>query len=286
MFNVCTTLLLLPFTRQLEALAKRVISTEDKPADAVFLDPLLLRTPGVAVSECTAMAERMGHLARENIALALAQLSRYDSGREEAILANEDLLDLYEDRLGGYLVQLSQHGTSADDMRTVARLLRSIGDFERIGDHALNLQESARELYDKQLTFSPNAQSEVDVLLRLLGDLLETAMGCFCADDPVSARRVEPLEETLDCLTEEIRGRHIRRLQGGQCTIQLGFILNDLLYNAERVGDHCSNIAVSVMEERHSRSDSHAYLHDMRADSNFARQLTAHLQNYRLPEEA
>ena len=284
-FNVCTTLVLLPFSRQLERLANKVISTEDKPSDFAFLDPRLMRTPGVAVSECAVMTNRMGALALESMQLALAQFIQYDSSREEQILANEDKLDTYEDRLGGYLVQISQHGTSSADMRTVSRLLHAIGDFERIGDHALNLQESAKELHEKQLTFSTIAREEVDVLTALLEDLLNNALRSFQSDDPQMARQVEPLEETMDLLTEEIRSRHIRRLQSGQCTIQLGFILNDLLNNAERVGDHCSNIAVSVIEEQEKQTASHAYLHSLKKNDEFSFQLQQNLSRYVLPAE-
>ena len=284
-FNVCTTLVLLPFSRQLERLANKVISTEDKPSDFAFLDPRLMRTPGVAVSECAVMTNRMGALALESMQLALAQFIQYDGSREEQILANEDKLDTYEDRLGGYLVQISQHGTSSADMRTVSRLLHAIGDFERIGDHALNLQESAKELHEKQLTFSTIAREEVDVLTSLLEDLLNSALRSFQSDDPQMARQVEPLEETMDLLTEEIRSRHIRRLQSGQCTIQLGFILNDLLNNAERVGDHCSNIAVSVIEEQEKQTASHAYLHSLKKNDEFSFQLQQNLSRYVLPAE-
>ena len=284
-FNVCTTLVLLPFSRQLERLANKVISTEDKPSDFAFLDPRLMRTPGEAVSECAVMTNRMGALALESMQLALAQFILYDGSREEQILANEDKLDTYEDRLGGYLVQISQHGTSSADMRTVSRLLHAIGDFERIGDHALNLQESAKELHEKQLTFSTIAREEVDVLTSLLEDLLNSALRSFQSDDPQMARQVEPLEETMDLLTEEIRSRHIRRLQSGQCTIQLGFILNDLLNNAERVGDHCSNIAVSVIEEQEKQAASHAYLHSLKKNDEFSFQLQQNLSRYVLPAE-
>lgn len=284
-FNVCTTILLLPFTRQLEALAKRVISTEDKPSDFAFLDPRLLRTPGVAVSECAAMTNRMGELARENIRLALEQFDRYSEEQEEIIRANEDKLDVYEDRLGSYLVQLSQHGTSADDMNTVSRLLHAIGDFERIGDHALNLLESAKELHDKGLSFSHIAGVEADVLIHLTTDLLDGALDCFENDDVRAARGVEPLEETMDYLTEEIRSRHIRRLQNGQCTIQLGFVLNDLLNNLERVGDHCSNIALSVIEEQTDEADSHAYVHSLKKDQEFNLRFQQDLKRYALPNE-
>ena len=284
-FNVCTTILLLPFTRQLEWLAKKAISTEDKPSDFAFLDPRLLRTPGVAASECASMVNQMGALAQTSMDLVLTQFLQYTDAREEEILSNEDKLDIYEDHLGSYLVQISQHGTSADDMHTISRLLHAIGDFERIGDHVLNLQESAKELRDKQLCFSPTAQMEVEVLTRLLRDLMTAALDCFRKDDPVAAQLVEPLEETMDCLTEEVRNRHIHRLQNGQCTIQLGFVLNDLLNNFERIGDHCSNIAVSVIEEQDSQMASHAYLHDMKKNGEFAVRLQNNLSRYALPPE-
>ena len=284
-FNVCTTILLLPFTRQLEWLAKKAISTEDKPSDFAFLDPRLLRTPGVAASECASMVNQMGALAQTSMDLVLTQFLQYTDAREEEILSNEDKLDIYEDHLGSYLVQISQHGTSADDMHTISRLLHAIGDFERIGDHVLNLQESAKELRDKQLRFSPTAQKEVVVLTRLLRDLMTAALDCFRKDDPVAAQLVEPLEETMDCLTEEVRNRHIHRLQNGQCTIQLGFVLNDLLNNFERIGDHCSNIAVSVIEEQDSQMASHAYLHDMKKNGEFAARLQNNLSRYALPPE-
>ena len=284
-FNVCTTLVLLPFSRQLERLANKVISTEDKPSDFAFLDPRLLRTPGVAASECASMVNQMGALAQTSMDLVLTQFLQYTDAREEEILSNEDKLDIYEDHLGSYLVQISQHGTSSADMRTVSRLLHAIGDFERIGDHALNLQESAKELHEKQLTFSTIAREEVDVLTALLEDLLNSALRSFQSDDPQMARQVEPLEETMDLLTEEIRSRHIRRLQSGQCTIQLGFILNDLLNNAERVGDHCSNIAVSVIEEQEKQAASHAYLHSLKKNDEFSFQLQQNLSRYVLPAE-
>ena len=284
-FNVCTTLLLLPFTRQLEWLAKKAISTEDKPSDFAFLDPRLLRTPGVAVSECAGMVNQMGALAQASMNLVLDQFLQYTEAREEEILANEDKLDIYEDRLGGYLVQISQHGTSADDNHTISRLLHAIGDFERIGDHILNLQQSAKELHDKQLRFSDAAREELAVLTHLMQDILDASLSCFREDDPIAAQQVEPLEETMDCLTDEIRSRHIRRLQTGECTIQLGFVLNDLLNNFERVSDHCSNIAVSVIEERDSHIAAHAYLHDMKKNGEFAVRLQQNLKRYALPAE-
>ncbi len=283
-FNVLTTLMLLPFSRQLEKLARRLVRSENPEKSFAFLDPLLLRTPGVAISECVSMANRMGELAHQNILLAIQQFSEYSEAREAEIIQNEDKLDTYEDSLGGYLVQVSQHGVSMSDIRTVSRLLHAIGDFERLGDHSLNLQESARELHEKGLAFSEDAMAELQVLLSALDEIMDEAFGCFAAADVARAHSVEPLEETIDQVIEEIRMRHIHRLQTGECTIQLGFILSDLLGNLERVSDHCSNIAVSIIEEHDDRSDSHAYIHGVKTAEDFAQDLRRDLQKYRLPE--
>ena len=283
-FNVCTTALLLPFSRQLEWLAQAAVKEEDKTPQFAFLDPLLIRTPGAAVSECAAMTCEMGALARKSLLASLGQLSKYNGALEAELLESEDKLDIYEDRLSGYLVQISQHGLSMEDMHTVSRLLHAIGDFERIGDHALNIQESARELHEKGISFSGAAEAELRVLEKALEDILTAAVDCFQADNPAAAKTVEPLEETIDQLTAEIRARHIRRLQNGECTVQLGFILNDLLTNLERVSDHCSNIAVCVIEEREDHTEQrHAYLHDFKAAGEFTESLDKDLEKYKLP---
>jgi len=285
-FNVFTTALLLPFSRQLERLARTLMKTEDKPRDAVFLDPLLLRTPGVAISECVSKTNEMAGLAHENLLRAIGQLGDYDPKRGEEIAAAEDLLDIYEDKLGSWLVEISRQNISAADGRQAARLLHSIGDFERIGDHALNLQESARELHEKGLLFSEEARAELRVLTDAVADILDKAFTCFLHDDASAAVHVEPLEETIDRLTEEIRTRHIRRLQNGRCTIPLGFVLNDLLTNFERVGDHCSNIALCVLEAHSVRLDPHAYLQTLQSgNSGFQADLAEDLSHYSLPKE-
>ena len=170
------------------------------------------------------------------------------------------------------------------DIRTVSQLLHAIGDFERIGDHALNLQESARELHEKDLHFSDAAKEELEVLLTALNDIMALAFDSFAANDPMAAREVEPLEETIDQLIEEIRMRHIHRLQTGECTIQLGFVLSDLLTNFERVSDHCSNIAVSVIESQADDLDPHAYISGLKMDQSFAAGLDRDMAKYRLPQ--
>ena len=282
-FNVFTTVILLPFSSQLEKLACILVRADSQHEEFAFLDPLLLRTPGAAINECTAKVGEMSRLTRRNFLLALEQLKAYSADREAEILANEDKLDIYEDRLGDYLVQVSRHGLSGDNSRQVSRLLHCIGDFERIGDHALNVQESAQELHDKQLIFSDSAKRELEVLLDALRDIMEIAFTCFNDNDPDKATHVEPLEETIDRLIEEIRLRHTERLQSGVCTIQLGFILNDLLTNLERTSDHCSNIAVCVIETNRRDVDAHAYLHNIKQDSRFVQDLQTDMNRYTLP---
>lgn len=284
-FNVFTTMLLLPFSRQLEKLAGRVVSADSKVEPFAFLDPRLMRTPGVAVAQCVTMTNDMGVLARENLRLSLEQFHAYHEKQETLILENEEKLDTYEDKLGAYLVQISQHGVSMSDIHTVSRLLHAIGDFERIGDHALNLQEVAQEIHEKQIAFSTSTQTELRILTQALKQIIGQAVDCFLSDDPVAARGVEPLEETIDRLTAEIRSRHIHRLQNGECSIQQGFVLTDLLTNFERISDHCSNIAVSVLEERKEGNAGHAYLNDWTSREEFARQLKENLQQFALPEE-
>ena len=283
-FNVLTTVLLLPFAKQLEKLARTLVPAGSQE-NVVLLDPLLMRTPAVAISECVNVANQMGDLGHHNILLAIAQLTDYQEDRGAEIEENEDKLDTYEDRLGKFLVEVSRQGMTGADSRTVSRLLHAIGDFERIGDHALNIQESARELHDKELEFSDSAKGELTVLCAALTDIMEIAFRCFSEDDAKAALNVEPLEETIDRLIEAIRLRHIDRLQTGRCTIQLGFVLNDLLTNIERVSDHCSNIAMCVIEEKYKEVARHTYLSEIKMDGSFHEGLKKDLSKYILPKE-
>lgn len=283
-FNVFTTALLLPFSKKLETLACKLVRTDTPAESFAFLDPRLMRTPSVAINECVSMANGMADLTHHNLELAVMQLHEYSTDRETEILTNEDKLDIYEDKLGHYLVEISQQSVSTEDSREVSRLLHCISDFERIGDHAVNLQESARELYDKELHFSEAAKGELKVLTQALADIQALTFDSFQKNDPEAAGHVEPLEQTIDQLIEEIRLRHIDRLQTGKCTIQLGFVLNDLLTNFERVSDHCSNIAVAVIETRNSAINPHAYLEEIKTGGGFTQDFRTNLKKYTLPQ--
>lgn len=283
-FNLFTTALLLPFSDQLEKLARTLIKEEDGTNDETFLDCRLLRTPSIAISECMNKTGEMAKLAYHNLDLSIEQLYAFSEKKETQIAENEDKLDRYEDRLGSYLVEASQHNISDADGATASKILHSIGDFERIGDHATNLQESARELHDKDLHFSLPAQEELKVLIAALKETTAITLACFLEASPEKAVLVEPLEETIDQLIEEIRLRHIDRLKTGACTIQMGFVLSDIVTNFERVSDHCSNIAISVIEASGEELDHHAYLHDMKSGGQFRQNFNRVRERFVLPE--
>ena len=250
-FNIVTTAILFPFTKQLEKIANFVIRTESgskKSSKApVFLDERLLNTPSFAASECNNLTVKMARTAQDNILLALRMLQNYDKKQVEKVLKTENDLDTYEDRLGSFLVKLSGKELSDSDSRTTSKLLHCIGDLERIGDHAVNLVKSADEIHEKGISFSSEARKELTILTKALEEILALTTEAFETDSVETAKKVEPLEQAIDFITSEIKSRHVRRLQNGECTIETGFILSDLLNNYERVSDHCSNIAVAII---------------------------------------
>ena len=268
-FNIATTAMLLPFTKQLEKLAYLVIKEdkEEKPK-YTFVDPLLLATPSVAIAECGARTVEMARLAESTLLEALRLLENYDEKIAEKVRKNEDKLDLYEDRLGTVLVKISSKSLSQSDSRSVSKQLHTIGDFERIGDHALNLLGTAQEIHEKNISFSGSAQEEIRTLMEALREILSITTRAFAENDLKLAARVEPLEQVIDLLITEIKSNHIDRLQKGDCTIEFGFVLSDLLTNCERVSDHCSNIAVAQIETAQNAYQAHEYLNSVKSKNN------------------
>ena len=286
-FNIVTTAVLFPFTRQLEKIANFVIRTDaqkKKGKEPVFLDERLLTTPSFAASECSNLTVKMAHMACENILLSLRLLQNYDKKQAEAVLKTENELDAYEDKLGSFLVKLSGKELSDSDSRTASKLLHCIGDLERIGDHAVNLVKSADEIHEKGISFSSEARKELAILTKALEEILTLTTEAFETDSVETAKKVEPLEQAIDFITSEIRSRHVRRLQNGECTIETGFILSDLLNNYERVSDHCSNIAVAVIELDHQSFGTHAYLNSIKSNENreFCRDYEYYVEKYAL----
>jgi len=268
-FNVITTALLLPFTGWLERFANLVLpeTSGRTEKETVLLDRRLLGTPSVAISECDALASRMAGTATQALMLSIDSLDAYEDKNAENILQKESMLDRYEDELGTYLVLLSSRRLSEEDSQRVSKMLHAIGDFERLGDHAVNLLHTAQELHRKKLSFSAVAKQELSVLTGAIREILSITQQAYKENDFTAAMQVEPLEQTVDQLVNAIKSRHIARLQSGGCSIELGFILSDVLNNLERVSDHCSNIAVAVIELSHSSFDTHRYLNGIRSDN-------------------
>ena len=259
-FNISTTLILLPFSKVLVKIAEGTIKNEPED-EIVFLDERLLNTPSIAVQECSQITNEMGHVSRKSMLEAMSLLFNYDEKKAEGVKALEGEGDIYEDRIGAFLVKLSGSDLSDADSRQVSRMLHTIGDFERISDHAVNIMEAAKELNDKDLELSESGRHELKVATAAIEEIISLAIEAFEKNDLQVAYRVEPLEEVMDNLVEEIKRNHINRLQSGECTIQQGFVLSDILTNYERVSDHCSNIGVAVIESASGDSfDAHEYL--------------------------
>ena len=265
-FNILTTLVLRPFSKYLLKLAVWVVKEKGtavpgEELDAVpFLDERLLSTPSVAIQECNSQTCKMLELARENIRLAVQQFSHYSDSDQLLVLQTEEEIDAFEDRLSTYLVKLSAQALSQNDSHVISKMLHAIGDFERLGDHAVNLNKVAKEIHDKGLSFTQEAQAELNTLLQAIDEILTMTVTAYGRNDTDLAARVEPLEEVIDQLIAKMKDQHIRRLQQGACTIEKGFIFSDILNNCERISDHCSNIAVAVIEVEHDSFDAHRYL--------------------------
>ncbi len=264
MFNVFSTFVLLPFSKQLGYLA--TISVPDNaPEDATnFLDERLLNTPSFAIERCKGIASEMAALAKETFRDAAELMWDFSEKRAQEIEDAEARIDTYEDKLGTYLVKLSGLGISETESREISRLLYTIGDFERIGDHAVNLLKTAREMDEKGISFSDEAKADLHILVAAVEEILDIAIRAFGQDDAHLAAHVEPLEQVIDGLGSDIKARHIKRLKEGNCTIELGFILSDVLTNCERVSDHCSNIAVCIIQIRKEELNTHGYLNQVK----------------------
>jgi len=263
-FNIVTTFVLLPFSNLLVKLAKATIKDGKKEEDIPILDERFFAAPSFAIEQAKNAAYKMAALAEHNMLAAIDMMNNYDPKMVTQINEVENMIDLYEDRLGTYLVQISSREISEQDSRAVSELLHMIGDFERIGDHALNVCEAAQEMHDKNVSFSDEAVSDLKVITDALTEILGLTTTAFMHDDVKLASKVEPLEQVIDDLKDEIKNRHIERLQRGDCTIQMGFILSDLLTNYERVSDHCSNIAVCMIQIAFSAMNTHVYLNEIK----------------------
>jgi phosphate:Na+ symporter len=286
-FNILCTMLLLPAGDLLEKLAIRMVPDDAKADTHVELDERLLGTPSMALERSRVVATEMAGYSVQALKDALKSLYNYTPELADSIRQNEDKCDHYEDTLSTYLVKLSSRQMSAADSEEAAALLKTIGDIERISDHAVNILESVEELRSKGLSFSQDAMDELSVLSNAVSEILDKTLNCFSNNDIQLAQDVEPLEQVIDTLKENLRTRHILRLQKGLCSIELGFILSDLLTDLERTSDHCSNIAGCVIDAAQHNLNLHETLRATHTDSaSFKSEYELYAVKYSLPDIA
>ena len=263
-FRVLSIAMLLPFNRAMIGLSGRFArpSEAETLANASLdrLDERFLAHPPLAVEQSRLTTNDMLETVRQNLMESLALLSDFNEDAFSEVAAREDRIDQYEDRIGSYLVRLNVQELNRAQNAESSKILHTLSDFERIGDHAMNLAETAREIHEKKIRFSDEGQHELNVLLQAIYEILRLSFNAFSANDTSLAYRVEPLEEHIDELCDEMKLHHVERLQTGECSIELGFVYNDLLTNLERVADHCSNVAIAVIEMEENAYDAHDYV--------------------------
>lgn len=293
-FNIATTLMLMPCKKLLIFIAEKLIPEKNTHTETteeiLHLDERLLISPPSALTACDTAANRMAELAHASVDIAISVLNTIETDNQADISVDLDIIkdtendtDIFEDKLGTYLVKLSAEELSDRDAQVVTKLLHVIGDFERLGDHALNLAKAAKEISEKHMTFTADAAKELKNLSSALDEILENTMNAYINNDTALAVQVEPLEQVIDLLIASIRKGHITRLQHGLCSIEAGFVLTDILTNFERISDHCSNIAVAIIEAKHSSFDTHKYLNEMKySDPTFKKMYDAYAQKYEI----
>ncbi len=290
-FNIFATLVLLPFSKGLEKLACLTIRDgrpgEEEAVQEQFqlLDARFLDKPAFAMEQSVHVAVQMAEESKKTLFTAMELLTDYSDDKAKLVSELESVVDRYEDELGSYLVKLARKNLNSHDSHTLSIVLHCIGDFERISDHAINIMEAAVEMHEKNLTFSKKAEGELEVFCRAVKDIVTESYDVFCSQNLQKAQLIEPLEDVIDELNQELKKRHIRRLRNGKCTIELGFILSDITTSLERVADHCSNIAVCVTQVREDTYDTHSYLDSVKnEDSGIYRGMVLQAQEkYMLP---
>ena len=294
-FNIITTAYLLPLRKVLEKLAYATIKLDDDEKrimdrrsenEFALLDDRFLEAPSLAVEHCKQVINKMADISRESLFISMSLIGGDDEEQALRVGELETRADKYEDALGTYIMKISTKNLKKEDSEMLNVMLHCIGDFERISDHACNICDSARELQQKNMQFSPKAETELDILSSAVREAVDISFDAFKSNSKNEADKVEPLEELIETLAVELKARHIRRLREGKCTIELGFAHSDILNNLERVADHCSNIAVDVIQSDQLEFDAHEYLDGIKNKDNqqFARDYKAYKEKYRLPE--
>lgn len=289
-FNVLATVLFLPFTKQLEKLACLTVrdDSNDEKLTPMLLDERLLKTPSVAIEQCRNVCIRMARLTQETLKMSMEVVTTFDAKKCAEVIDNENAIDIFEDKIGSYILKISSKDLSENDSKIVSSMLHTIGDLERISDHAVNIVEAAEEMHSKKIKFSQQALRELPVIVNAVSEILDMSINAFINNDVNLAKNVEPLEDVIDQLRSDLKTRHIERLRNGKCTIELGFILQDLLTNFERVSDHCSNIAVYLIQISDNSMDTHEYMNELKKldRSEFMDEFNDYKNKYILPEQS
>ncbi len=290
-FKVVTTVILFPFIGMLEKLSYIVIRDKGAKGTSESEEPVIderfMSTPAFAVAQCKTHTVKMAELARKNIIDAISLIKKWDKTIANQISETERAVDKYEDVIGTYLVRLSGQEMSYQDSRTASTLLHTISDFERISDHAKNIYASAKELHEKKIELSKKAQSELEVMFAAIEEIIDLTIKSMKDNDLYSAYLVEPLEEVVDQLRTKLKSRHIKRLQKGSCSMETGFVYLDLLTNLERVSDHCSNVAVCLIQVSDDNFETHEYLRTVKTSGEeFDMYVEKYLDKYALPKKA
>ena len=289
-FNVAATAVLMPMNGLLVKLAYLLIPHEYTPQEEELLDERLLATPAVAVQRSHEIATQMAADAREAMVLALGLTRGFDKKQMDRVLMLEDRTDRYQDALGTYLVKLSGKNLSQEDNRLLNTLLYTVADIERIADHAVSVANASWEMSEKQIRFSDQARTELEILERAVADALERTVEAYTAFDFSQAMKIEPQEQVIDLLVREVKSRHIRRLRDGKCSVEYGFVLDDLLTAFERTADHCSNVAVEMLQVAEGKLEAHEYLNalkagELRESAAFVERFAKYKAKYAFPEE-
>ena len=269
LFNIACTVLLLPMSSLLEKIVIKLVPDADKEEENVELDERLLLTPPIALAQCNKLVCEMANLSVEAFQKSLNMLDNYELSFADEIRSLENKADHYEDILGTYLVKLSRNKISDSDSAHVSKLLKAIGDFERISDHGVNVLESVEELVEKEIKFTEDAKKELDTLCGAVSEILTLSYKAFVENDLEAARNIEPLEQVVDGLKSKLRDGHIKRLKNGDCSIEAGFVWADLITNLERTSDHCSNIAVCIIDASENNMNIHQSLQNIKSDHSY-----------------
>lgn len=284
LFNIFATVVLFPFATQIEKLACVLVPESKKEKNTALIDEKFLMSPSYALDKVKERCDKMGTLAQENVELCLDILKKYSHNKDEIISKNEKQLDKYEDELETYLVKISSMDLSNYDSIRLSKLSHSISNFERIGDYGTNILKIKRRMHDKNIHFTQDANAELNVMAKAVKEIVEKSISAFIADDIDAAREIEPLEQVIDNLKNELRARHAKRLQNNECTIENGMIFFDIINSYERIADHCSNLAVCIIELSKGSYQTHAYLKSVKSSTNksFMELFEEYLQKYKV----